>query len=265
MKDSLYYRIDGKIRGTGFMVVFFLAATLGFPFVLLSKVSDSIRRKFYSLVFELALGLIDEYFSYYNANLLEELHQIRKAKGQPLTIVEIGPGPATNLPYFPADTNLIIIEKNAMFKPFIESTMQKDYPQMKLVKSVMSDVTIITSQDIPDSSVDFVVGTHIFCCIQNDLGTAKQIKRILKPGGKFFSLEIVQRDPSTQSWMERILRTVYPPFYRFVVHGCGLGTQRSQAIFLEKLGFDVSGMKTVECPCLPTYLSTTTYGVAVNS
>ena len=54
---------------------------------------------------------------------------------------------------------------------------------------------------------------------------------------------------------------------RFVAMVCRVGTQLTQSnqTVLQKPGFDVSAMKTVNCPRLLTYFSTTTYNVAINS
>ena len=265
MKDTVYHRICGTLRGTWALTLFFLVAVFAWPLVLLAKVSQKFNSIFYLVFFFVAEKILGEYFSFYNSSLLEELHQVRHKKGKPLTIVEIGPGTGANLAYYPSDSNIIIIERNKNFLPIIEDNIKKNYPKMKLLKAIISDVTAVTSNDIADDSADIVVGTHIFCCIQNDLATGRQIKRILKPGGKFYSLEVVQRDPSTQGYIERVQRVLFRPFFRFVAMGCRAGTQLPQSDFLKDLGFDVTALKTIDCPCLPTYLSTTTFGAAINS
>ena len=264
MKDTLYHRICGNLRGSAVIAWFVLVAIFGWPLVLLSEVSLKVRAKFYWSFFSIFENFIGDYFYFYYSSLLEELHQIRQKKGEPLTIVEIGPGPWANFAYYPSDSNIILIERNEKFMPFIKENLEK-YPKMKLVKVIIADVTTLTPDDIADNSADIVVGTHIFCCIQNDLASGHQIKRILRPGGKFYSLEIVQRDPRTQGYVERVQRALFRPFYRFLAMGCRLGTQLPQSNFLKDLGFDVSSMKTINCPCLPTYFSTTNYGVAINS
>lgn len=188
---------------------------------------------------------------------------MRREKGKPLTIVEIGPGNGCNLLFYPKDTELITIEKNECLQAALEDKLDKRFPQIKLIKSITGDVTKITDDDIPDNSVDIVVATHALCCIQNDVPTIKQIHRILKKGGKFFSLEIVQRLSDQQGFIEKALRKCFRPFFRFALLGCRCGTQFPQGIILQKMGFDVSQMKTSDCPDLPLFFATTSYGIAV--
>ena len=263
MKYSLYHRIVGNVRGHCLALLLITTAIFAWPIILLGRRYPKVHKLYHPVLFFLGETIVGDYFLFYHSSLLDELHQIRKEKGQPLTIVEIGPGNGTNLDYYPSDTNLIIIEKNQEYTKKFQEKLKKFHPKIKVVKEIMSDVTDLTPDDIADSSADIVVGTRIFCCIRKDLLTGEQIKRILKPDGKFFSLEFVQREPSTQDWKEKILRSVFRPLFTFV--GCRINIQLPQAIFLKKLGFDVSRMKTVDCPCLPTYFSTVTYGVAVNS
>lgn len=263
MVDTLKRRIIGKLRGNAGLLFLISNSIFAWPIVLLVKSYPKWSAYYYSMLFRVCGFLFDDVLSYYNSSLCEELHEIRRKKGQPLDILEIGPGHGANLPFFPADTQITIIEKKGKFVKMFEDEVKSKYPKMKLVKALEADVTKLTSNEVPDASFDLIIGTHVFCCIQNDNATGQFVKRVLRPGGKFFSLEIVQREPSTQSYAERLFRYIVRPLFRFISFNCQLGTQLPQSILLAKMGFDVKDMKTVDCPCLPTWFATTTYGVAV--
>lgn len=251
-----------RVRGYLLYLVFVATSFYFWPLIILAKLNENFASFYYSTILKIIFS-IDFGFSYYYPTLFEQLYQLRQQKGQPLTIVEIGPGTGINLNYYPPDTNLITIEKNEPLESVVEDKLHTKFQRMKLVKAIVCDVTKLSPDDIADGSIDIVVGTHVLCCIQNDVGTIKQVKRILKPGGKFFTLEIVQRHPSEQGVIERVIRTSLRPFFRLVTLGCRVGTQLPQSTVLHEMGFDVTKVKTLDCPVVPIYFSTTTFGVAV--
>lgn len=261
MAGSLLKRMKISALGYSLYFVVLLASIYFWPLVLLAKYNGQFREFYYSCIYKILSK--NPSLGHYYPSLFEPLHEERREKGKPLRIVEIGPGNGGNLMFYPADSELITVEQNECLEAALEEKLEKKFPQMKLVKCIIGDVTKLTSHDIPDNSVDIVVLTHALCCIQNDIPTIKQVHRILKRGGKLFTLEIVQRLSQQQSFIEIALRKCFRPFFRFALLGCRVGTQLPQAIILERMGFDVSQLKTVDCPDLPIYFATTTYGVAV--
>jgi len=86
--------------------------------------------------------------------------------------------------------------------------------------------------DFDDSSVDAVVGTLVFCSVDDVAGSLREIRRVLKPGGKFVFLEHVAapEDTSTRRWQRRVA-----PFLSYFADGCHADRETWRAI--EGAGF----------------------------
>ena len=73
---------------------------------------------------------------------------------------------------------------------------------------------------VPDNSVDVVVGTLILCCIDDPMAAVREIHRVLVPGGKFYFLESVHHPEGTKKYK---IQMAYKPFWKGFTLGCKAG------------------------------------------
>jgi len=103
-------------------------------------------------------------------------------------VLEIGIGNGASLPRYPQNISfqLIGLEPNE-FSVEILHNRTKDYPRI--------NITVLNSFaeyiNLEKDSVDFVVSHHVLCSVGDIIQALNEIKRILKPGGKFFFVEHV--------------------------------------------------------------------------
>ncbi len=127
------------------------------------------------------------------------------------TILELGPGAGVNLEYYPPGLRWIGVEPN----PFLHPKIRRE------AKRLGTSIAILeaTAEHLPirDGSVDAVVSSLVLCSVR-DLGAAlREVRRILRPGGRYIFLEHVAAPPGTglrrlQSWIR--------PFSRVLADGC---------------------------------------------
>lgn len=126
-------------------------------------------------------------------------------------VVEIGPGAGANFPYLRSDVRWIGVEPNPYSRPFLERAAQR--------AGVPLDLREGRAERLPleDASADAVVGTLVLCSVE-DLETAlHEIRRVLKPGGRYVFIEHVAAPPGT---LRRRLQRWARPLWRVIGDGC---------------------------------------------
>ncbi|KAJ9593717.1 hypothetical protein L9F63_014765 [Diploptera punctata] len=95
-----------------------------------------------------------------------------------IRILEIGFRTGENLKYYPKNSHLVIVDRNRYLHSYLESNPH-------LTSSVQIKKVIISSSenltDVPDNSVDAVVGTFVLCSVTEIDLLLKDIKRVLVP------------------------------------------------------------------------------------
>ena len=102
------------------------------------------------------------------------------------TILEVGVGTGRNLPYYPQDARMIALD---LSRGMLERAEHRARALSRHVVFVVGDV-----EDLPfeDGSLDAVVGSGVFCCVPDVARGFREIKRVLKPGGKIVLLEHIR-------------------------------------------------------------------------
>jgi len=110
-------------------------------------------------------------------------HKSRLFTDLPDRVVEIGAGVGANFRYLRRNTHVTAIEPNPHMLPGLKK--QAAIYDMKL------EVLQCSAQDIPlpDNSVDAAICTLVLCTVPGPTIALNEIRRILKPGGRFFFLE----------------------------------------------------------------------------
>jgi ubiquinone/menaquinone biosynthesis C-methylase UbiE len=167
------------------------------------------------------LAALDSYMHWKYANI-----KARLLENAPSVVVELGPGPGTNLRYLPRGTRLIAIEPNKHMHP----QLQRRANQL----GIELDLRCLAGEqlDLPSGSVDFVFSSLVLCTVERPQQVISEVRRVLKPGGKFACVEHVEAPAG--SAINRLQHTVREP-WRWLFEGCDLC--RDTAATLKSSGF----------------------------
>lgn len=99
------------------------------------------------------------------------------------TILELGVGTGRNLPYYPQDAGMIALD---LSRGMLECAVHKARALSRHTAFLVGD-----AEDLPfaDASLDAVVGSGVFCCVPDVERGFREIRRVLKHGGKIILLE----------------------------------------------------------------------------
>jgi ubiquinone/menaquinone biosynthesis C-methylase UbiE len=178
----------------------------------------------------------------------ERAQALREVTG---TVLEIGFGSGHNLPFYP-DT----IERLVAVDP---STAGAKLAR-KRIAAVPFPVEYrpITGERIdgPDASFDSVVSTFTLCTVPDPVAALEQVRRVLKPGGRFHLLEHgLAADPKVQRWQARLTG-----LSRCMLGGCNLNRDIERLIRQAGFSFDRIDKYYVEGD--PKFIGYVTRGLA---
>lgn len=197
------------------------------PVVLLLKFSKTCRDKwfswFYVKVCEPLLNPVMTKLRKQAFNRLKD-HLGDKKRTGPLEILEIGIGGGANLQFYPENSNLTIVDKNESIIKYFEDNRQK-YPQVTLKRTVIGMAEDM--RQIDDNSFDVVICTYTLCSVESLRSVLNEIKRVLKPGGKFLCVEHIPHPRS--SWLFT-LQKFAAPLWNIYFNGCILTRKTDEEI-----------------------------------
>jgi SAM-dependent methyltransferase len=124
-------------------------------------------------------------------------------------VLEIGPGAGANFDYFPADVRWIGVEPNPYMEKYLRAA----------AKGRAVDLRVGYSEALPaaDQSMDVVVTTLVLCSVRDVPKTLAEIRRVLRPGGKYLFIEHVA---APQGSGLRRLQNWITPLWSFFADGC---------------------------------------------
>ena len=171
------------------------------------------------------------------------------AKG---VVLEVGIGSGLNIPFY----NKNNIEKIIGLDPSEELNV--------LAKRVADDSGIqidflingAEDIDLPDNSVDTILITYTLCTIPNLNKSMSEMKRVLKPGGKFIFCEHgIAPDINIIKWQRRI-----NPIWGIFFGGCNIN--RNIPKIISESGFNISNLNQMYLPSTPKIVGYNYWGEA---
>lgn len=105
-------------------------------------------------------------------------------------------------------------------------------------------------------SFDTVVASLVFCTIPGPSAAAREIRRVLRPGGRVLVLEHVRAEAERLAWWQDRLDPLWKP----VAVGCHLN--RDTRTVLEEAGFMFEVVREYRHPDVPALVAPTLWGVA---
>lgn len=238
-----------------------LTSIFAFPVILIAKHNKRVGDLYYWFIFAVSEYLFLSRADHHVRTLLfkpmDQDAENKRRSGEELRVLEIGPGTGGNFAYYPDDIILTTLELNPLLEKHALQIKQK-HPHLFIEESIIGNAESMTM--IPDNSFDAVVGTHILCCIKDPAAALKEIRRVLKPGGKFYTVEYVLFPHEDRS--KRVIQLLYAPFWRFFGMGCKAGSQDCTSC-LQSAGLETDQIQRYRHPDLLLTHSLTEFGAAV--
>jgi ubiquinone/menaquinone biosynthesis C-methylase UbiE len=149
------------------------------------------------------------------------------------TVVEIGFGSGLNLPAYPPEVHLVYAVEPAL-------TARRLAEERIAATHVRVEHIALRGESIPldDDSCDGALSTFTLCTIPDVEAALAEVRRVLRPGGRFHFLEHgLSPDASVAKWQRR-----FEPVQKRVADGCHL--TRDAAELVRAAGFEVEQVES---------------------
>jgi len=167
--------------------------------------------------------------------------------------LEIGFGTGLNLPYFPdAVTELTVIDSENFLSELVERRIAEcPIPVIRMQLDAQGRLPF------DDQSFDSAVTTLTLCSIENTKPALAEIRRVLKPGGRFIFFEHGRSDDAKIArWQDRL-----NPLQQVIGAGCNLN--RKIDLLIQEGGFKIERLARFQLPKSPRLLAEMYKGIAV--
>jgi len=169
-------------------------------------------------------------------------------------VLEIGAGTGLNLQHYPPELDEIVITEPepGMMRRSEDKAAKLDLP-VRFVEAYAERLPFA------DGEFDTVVCTLVLCSVEDQDRALAEIRRVLKPDGRFIFIEHVRsEDPKLARWQDRLERP-----WRVLAQGCH--PNRATLERMEAAGFEVDGLQRGELPKSPPIVRPTIAGSARQS
>jgi ubiquinone/menaquinone biosynthesis C-methylase UbiE len=149
------------------------------------------------------------------------------------TVVEIGFGSGLNLPAYPPEVRLVYAVEPAM-------TARRLAEERIAASHVHVEHIALRGESIPldDDSCDGALSTFTLCTIPRVEAALAEVRRVLRPGGRFHFLEHGRSpDPSVATWQRRL-----EPLQKRLADGCHLTRDPSELV--RAAGFEIERVES---------------------
>jgi ubiquinone/menaquinone biosynthesis C-methylase UbiE len=166
------------------------------------------------------------------------------------SVLEIGAGTGANLAHYNGVESLVFTEPEPAMLRRLQKKARDEAPLAKILRA--------PAEDLPfeDDSFDTVVSTLVLCGVDDQARSLREIKRVLRPGGRLLFLEHVRSEEAALArfqdrmhWLNRIV----------VDCDCNRPTLTT----IEATGFSVSRLERTEMPKAPKFVRPLIVGSAV--
>ena len=170
------------------------------------------------------------------------------ASGQ---VVEIGAGTGANLPcYGPEVTSLTVTDPLVPMVRRLERAASEQGSAAKVLRAPAEDLPFA------DDAFDVAVSTLVLCGVDDQPRALRELRRVLRPGGRLLFFEHVRSDDPARArlqdrmnWLNRLV----------VMCDCNRPTLST----IERAGFTVATLEHTALPKAPAFVSPAIMGVAV--
>jgi SAM-dependent methyltransferase len=141
--------------------------------------------------------------------------------GLPAVLVEIGPGTGANFRYYRPGTRVVALEPNPHMHGPLASAARRYGIELDL-RTAPAEHT-----GLPDGVTAAVVSTLVLCTVPDQAAALREIRRVLRPGGRLLFVEHVRARPGSP--LAAVQRAVARP-WRWFFEGCDVGRDTAGAL-----------------------------------
>jgi len=170
-------------------------------------------------------------------------------------VLEIGSGTGINLPHYPMSVHeLTLTEPEPHMLNLLKSNINGDLEDKCILANHPAETL-----NFPDNTFDAVVSTLVLCSVDSVEKTLYEIKRVLKPEGKFYFIEhVIAKDtPKLIKWQK-----LFKPFVIYMCGNCHL--TRDTETSISNAGFEFKSIERLKSTGSPAIVSPTIKGIAIN-
>jgi ubiquinone/menaquinone biosynthesis C-methylase UbiE len=208
----------------------------------MGRIYDNTWGRMFSALYDRAFEASEE------AGLREMRSELLKgARGR---VLELGAGTGLNLELYPHEG----LDSLTATEP--DPHMYKQLRERAAKVCAGAELVQAGAEDLPfeDDSFDTAVVTLVLCTVPDQPAALREIKRVLKPGGKLLFLEHVRSDHrDLAKWQDRLEKP-----WRFLGDGCHCN--RDTEAGLKAAGFKLSGIEHPKLPKAPPIVQPMTMG-----
>ena len=124
-----------------------------------------------------------------------------------LQILEIGAGGGTNFTFYPSGSQILCLDPNPNYEGYLVQSVETSGVEMKGFITGFAE----RMDTIEDNSLDAVVCSMVLCSVKDLNKALMEIKRVLKPDGKFYYLEHVAAERGTV--LNRVQKLMNPAWH----------------------------------------------------
>ncbi|XP_077984892.1 thiol S-methyltransferase TMT1A-like [Glandiceps talaboti] len=161
--------------------------------------------------------------------LFADLGELQSQNKGKLTILEVGAGGGANFEFYPRGTKVVAVDPNERYKKYLVNSV-KQFRHVRLDQFIAAEGEDMSA--IADNSFDVVVSTLVMCSVKEPKAYVDEIKRVLKPGGKFYYMEHVC---ATKNSWTHLMQRMLNPVFKFCTDGCQLTKQTWK--YIDEAGF----------------------------
>jgi ubiquinone/menaquinone biosynthesis C-methylase UbiE len=167
-------------------------------------------------------------------------------------VLEVGAGTGLNLSHYgPGVTRLVLLEPDRFMGKKLQQRVQLTKVPVEVVDGGVDPLPF------DDESFDAVVSTLVLCSVPDHEAALVEIRRVLRPGGRFVFVEHVAaiENPKRHKWQRRL-----EPLWKRVAGNCHLTRTTDQAI--PEAGFELAEVRRESMRKAPAHVRTSVRGVA---
>jgi ubiquinone/menaquinone biosynthesis C-methylase UbiE len=166
------------------------------------------------------------------------------------SVLEIGAGTGANLAHYDGKVeSLVFTEPEPAMLRRLQKKAREEAPLAKILRA--------PAEDLPfeDDSFDTVVSTLVLCGVDDQARALREIRRVLRPGGRFLFLEHVRSDdPALARFQDRM------NWLNRIVVDCDCN--RPTLSTIKATSFTVAELEQTEMPKAPKFVRPLIVGTA---